>query len=411
MSPKQRKWFFQTAVLLALMAPLLAACYPGQTIGWQRSISIPSGTPLEQDLLLLGSEITLDQDVQGDVLAIGQKVNINGQVAGSLVALGDQVRLSGNVDGSVYTAAVGFTLEPGSTIGHSLYAAAISLSTGAGSKIGRDLLVVSAGANLAGQVGRNTQAVIGILPILDLLTRGLGPLLPGDIRTLLPKSSFLPGQTPWPAAQLGSLAGARLPEQIVLLQAAAPQAVDARTWALDQLRLLASLLIVGALLLWLFPTRFENATQKLKERPWASLGLGIVVLITGTFGTVVLAALFLAIGFTLAYFSLGGFAWLFWTISLGLLIALYAAFIVMVIYGTKCLLSYLAGKMILGRLFPQGAALPHPPPAVGPGDLRTAHRHSLPWLGNRPGSDTARIGRVLAGAENQKDQSRVIQAG
>jgi hypothetical protein len=88
---------------------------------------------------------------------------------------------------------------------------------------------------------------------------------------------------------------------------------------LGGLRRLASVLIVGALLLWLAPRFIENTSETVRRRPLASVGVGVLSLIGSVVLAIVVLIVILLLGILLGLLGLGG---LFATLILGVLLFL-----------------------------------------------------------------------------------------
>jgi hypothetical protein len=304
--------------------------------------------------------VSIDGRVIGDALVIGTSVEINGEVDGSLIAVGESVVINGEVGGNVYSLAVSpLALGPDASIGRTLYFIGGRLVTDPESEIGRDLVAVALGAQIGGSVERDVNAVIGLLQILDRLFRE-ADAVPGQ---LLSSAGPEQGTGQAIAQQDGdrlpsarrALVTRRLAPAVALQE---PEAVEIQTigdWALSRLGELASFLIVGGLAAWLLPVPFTGWAGRLRERPLASGGLGLVAYISGFFGAFVMALLVLAIGFLLRFLTLRALALTFWAIGFSGLGLAFSTFILFVLFMSKVIVSYLVGYQILKRIFPRAA--------------------------------------------------------
>jgi hypothetical protein len=116
------------------------------------------------------------------------------------------------------------------------------------------------------------------------------------------------------------------------------------------------LLLIGLLLVWLAPRLVRGAADTVHSKPLLSLGWGVLdFLIVGVLVFVVLAAtILLAIVFGLI--TLGGLIPAI--ISIGVLTdaVLVVAFLISVFYLAPVVVSFLGGRMLLGRFQPDRAA-------------------------------------------------------
>jgi cytoskeletal protein CcmA (bactofilin family) len=324
-----------------------------------RGDSVPAGTTVESDALLSGDEVSIDGRVIGDALVVGSSVEVNGEVDGSLIAIGQEVVINGQVGGNVYALAVSpLELGPEASIGRTVYFIGGRLVTDPESEIGRDLVAVALGAQIGGSVGRDVNAIVGLVQILDRLFRA-ADAVPGELL-----SSAEPGQSASPAIakseQGRPLSGRRSTLARRLSSASVYQEPDAQAptfsdWTVRRVSELVSFLIVGGLAAWLFPGPFTGWAGKLRERPLASGGLGMVAYISGFFGAFIIGLLILAAGLLLRLLTLKVLALTFWAIGFSGLGLAFSTFVLFVLFMSKVVVSYLIGYQILKRLFPRAA--------------------------------------------------------
>ena len=167
-------------ILSKFVIPLLVALVfvfsfsvPARAEGIITDGQVPAGQTVENDAIAFGDEVIIDGSVDGDLIAFGGKVEINGDVGGSLITFGRDITINGNVAGSVYSLGVNMNLGPSSAIDRSFYFGGIRLNTAEGSSIDRDMVVASLTAQLAGQPGRDLNAMIGLLQFIDIIREGV----------------------------------------------------------------------------------------------------------------------------------------------------------------------------------------------------------------------------------------------
>jgi len=51
----------------------------------EKIINLPEGEVINDEVLLVGNDITVDSDVVGNIFAFGQKIYINGNVDGDII--------------------------------------------------------------------------------------------------------------------------------------------------------------------------------------------------------------------------------------------------------------------------------------------------------------------------------------
>jgi hypothetical protein len=223
-------------------------------------------------------------------------------------------------------------------------------------------LLALGGGELSGSVGRDQHAYLGLLEILVLLF-GENDLL----RSILPPDFQLPSRgainlmtnivepvlykTP-AAYMLASGAGLTLaPVQFgVWLFQVDDSALG--TWLSGQWQTFAPMLLIGLLLVWLFPRFLQGSTQHLRSRPGNSFVSGVIVFFVCLGAALLGLALVFGLGLFFSTVRLTGLAWTTWMVGYGGLSVALAAFYVSVDYLSKVIVAYLVGMVLLGRTPP-----------------------------------------------------------
>ncbi len=116
-----------------------------------------------------------------------------------------------------------------------------------------------------------------------------------------------------------------------------------------------TLLVFGLLGIWLFSSFLKRSAEKIETKPLQSTGIGLLGLVISIalIGVVILVAfLILMLGIGLGALNFWDLAWAVWGVgftSLGLTFWLSLLF---VSYGTKVIVAFLVGSIILKRLAP-----------------------------------------------------------
>ena len=321
--------------------------------------TINSGETVQNDVLLNGTDIALNGTIAGDALVIGRTVTINGSVQGSMVVIAEDVVVNGDIDGSVYAVAVSLNTLSDSTVGRSLYFLGISLGTEKGAQISRDLTAVTLGARLAGSVGRDTKAVIGLIEIgqiiLDRVNNAAAgkPIAALAARTISANTNHdasprLLAASIGPAGNRGAINFSPQTQEDGDSKEA-PTANAALDWIVVRLRDLISLLLIGGLALWLIPTKVSEWADRVRTKPLAAGGWGFIAYIVGFIGVVVLSLLILVIGISFAAVTLWDLASIWWAVAFSALALGFSLFILAVAFGSKVIVAYVIGRLILER--------------------------------------------------------------
>ena len=309
-------FYFSRSVQGLLMGlALLMALAPTQTFAAEplqgNNVTVSRNQVINDDLYAFGGTVTIQGRVNGDVVALGGTVTVNGPVSGDLLIGGGTVNVSGRVGRSVR--ATGGTVTIDAPVGTDVAVAGGTVTLGSGARVGRDVLANAGATTVDGRVGRNVRVGGGTLRLDDGAVVGgnliytsnqqaaiaTGATVRGTIQRYEPQRMGV-----WPAAGLFGRTG----DSVV-------------GW----LRTLIGLFVLGLLFILLAPRFGRRTVGTLGGSPWASLGLGIALLIC-----VPIAAL---IVFVVGLF-VGGW-WL--------------ALILLALYGIALVLSVAVTGLFLGR--------------------------------------------------------------
>jgi cytoskeletal protein CcmA (bactofilin family) len=365
---------------------------------------VPAGTIVEADIFLTGNNVVIDGTVAGDVFALGNNIHINGTIEGSLVAVAQTIRINGTVKGTTYAASIAFDLGAGATLERNLYYGGLSFATRKGAVINRDLAAFSLGGTMIGQINGNVKAVIGPYEILKLIFDALKVdiQLPGMIydepaimeatpenlpsvqSTLQPTSASSTPNVQLPGYHLAAMqigtptATTQAPASTATLKPVIPtitsQIVASVTspsgispvaqtgfvidwplvgdWFLGRLRSLVVLVVFCLLGFWSMPGIITRASGKLREKPLASLGTGLVgtlISFNAILAAILVAAIFTAIGFWLVFATVWELGIFIWATCLSLVVLFIILVCIFVFYITKATVAYTLGTLILKR--------------------------------------------------------------
>lgn len=330
---------FITAISIVAVIFLFPASVHAGTI--LHASAIQAEQVIDNDVFLTGEKPVVEGTVNGDVFIVGTNVTISGTVNGSIFVVAQNIVLSGKVNGNLYAAAVELTQQGEGQISRSLYALTLSLITKTGSTIGRNLTTVAMSARLEGETERDTIAIIGPWELFKILRDVINQNIIG----------FVPGQ---PTLTRNNpehvLARTGIPHRALVRTTQGSNLPDFRDWLFTALKSLVKFLLVGGLMLWIFPSQFQGWAEKVRKEPLASAGYGILVLINGYLVPVLILFMIIGLLLGLIYLSLPSLAWMTFGMSLGLLMAGFSLFIAATVFLSKAIVAYLTGTLILSRI-------------------------------------------------------------
>lgn len=285
------RWISAIAVAL-----LIALALPAQVHALElRSgddVRIGPGETITGDLYIFGGQVNVEGRVTGDLVAAGGNVRVSGPVGGSVNAAGGDVSIIGPVAGSARLA--GGNVNIGSAIEGDVAVGTGNLVLESSARIGRDL-VFSAGqarldgailgsirgggesVTLNGPVGRDVYVEVNQLAV------GAGARLGGDLRYQSASEASIA-----PAAQI---AGQRVRTDPPLEERRQPGPLD---WLPGFLLGWLMPLVLGGILVLLWPLASVHLADELVRQPWMSLVIGMIVLVVVPF--MVLALLITVLG-------------------------------------------------------------------------------------------------------------------
>ncbi|HEX6387648.1 MAG TPA: hypothetical protein VF177_23510 [Anaerolineae bacterium] len=315
---------------------------------------------IDDDLFVSGGRVEVNGTVQGDLFATGAEVIVNGDVEGSLAMAGQTLVVNGSIGGSVYGGGYSLTIGPEADIGRNVYFGGFSLVTESGSNIGRSLYTGSYQTIHSGEVANNLEVGSAALQVNGVVG--------GDVRGEVadPEAAtrpfFMPGFPSDvtiidPGLQVSDQAEIGGNVNVTVAQvdeggAAGFFAFAVETTLRQRIGEFIALLIVGGILLRLWPGFMRRAGAETQERPLPSAGRGCLG--TLIFFVAVPGAFLVLIGLTLLgglitfgqlssnILGLGGTA-------LGFAVA---AFLFVLTLVTKAVVAFWGGRLILARLSP-----------------------------------------------------------
>jgi cytoskeletal protein CcmA (bactofilin family) len=326
------------------------------------------------NLIVSGADVTINGNVNGDLLMSGVAMTVNGQVNGNLAFIGQSLSLDGGVRGSLFCIGSSVTLEPSAIVGRNVFFNGFGLEMEPGSTVGRDVLASGYQALLAGRVERDVHAEVGALEIEGFVGRDVTATVskPGEG---LPRGLWWPGMPPMVDAGLrvaedayvgGTLTYVSPIKQADAIEATpgggvvyeAPDEPEVRVgfahragqWFLARVRDFVTLLVLGSLVVWKRQALLDRLTDQARSQPLPALGWGFAIMIGGHVAIVVLAVLVLVLGILMSVVTLGGLALTVFGVGFSGLALVFALFSLSVAYGSKLIVAYLVGKLILQRL-------------------------------------------------------------
>ncbi len=409
---KTLHWFLTLGLVLALVLGLTGTALAVEFRGGD-TVTIGKDEVIDDDLLVTGETVIVNGVINGDLLAAGRKVVINGQVNGSLMMAGQLLELNGQVGGTVYSTGAAITVGPQATVARNLLFGGYSYTAAPGSVINRDNLIGGYQAILKGEVKRNLLASLGALELNGAIGGDVNAYVgePGTLEPQFwaPMSGVELPPSISPGLRIGSdaqIAGKLMytsaieqtgaintkPEGGVVYSKPQPGNAGATTvatpatprnttldWLWARVREVVSLLVIGMLVLWLLPVRFNQVAEQTQMRPWLAGAWGLLVGIGGYGGALLAAILIILLVAGLSALTLAGLATNTFGLGFGLLGLAFTLFLMLGAYVSKLVVVYPLSQHLLARVAPQWNEYKLVPLLLGV--LAFVLLRSIPYLG------------------------------
>jgi len=264
-------------LIVALVAVSLTFCASAPVLAAdlrsEDTITVASGEVVDDDLYVAGNTIIIDGTVNGDLWAFGSTITVNGEIKGSIVAIGQTVNINGNVDHAVRLA--GETINVSGNVSGDLIVFASEANISSQAKVGGDMLFGAGNVRMDGLIGRNVKGGGGEVTI----SNGVGGDVELTVENLtLASTADVQGNLTYTSEneadiQSGAKVGGKTTHNVPEAKKPAPfSGIGGKVVGF----LMA--LVTGLIIILIVPRRSASIADSIRNRPWASLGWGAVIL-------------------------------------------------------------------------------------------------------------------------------------
>jgi cytoskeletal protein CcmA (bactofilin family) len=284
------------AIAVILSALLFALSLPQQAgaadVRRGRSVMIPAGDVVHNDLIVAGPAVRIDGTVEGDVIAFTRNLTVTGHVTGDVIGFAGETVIDGIVDGNVRVFSRSVILQ--GTVSKNVTAFANTVDLVSKANVGGGMIVFAGEADLDGKMQRDLLGMIGRAD-LDGVIGGQAWIRGGTLTVA--SNAEIRGPATFEGPQQPVVeSGAKLSSPIHT-EITQDMQRNRRSTARVVVRAIfgyGGALVVGILLLVIFPG-FFRATLRETGGIGLPIGVGALALITGVF-LLVLGVLLLIIG-------------------------------------------------------------------------------------------------------------------
>jgi cytoskeletal protein CcmA (bactofilin family) len=215
------------------------------------------------DAIVAGADLNLSGGIGGDAVAAGRRLTLRDTVGGDLYAAGGELRIEGSVNGNARVAGSRIELDPAAAIGGGMSVAGGEIEIDG--RVGRYLQVAGGDTHINGSIGGDVEVRGGKLEI--------GP------QAVIEGAVIFRGPAPPQVA-----AGAQVRGGVQHVQADGDGGDELRrglrtAFGVGALFWLVGWLVVGCLLIAVWPRGTLAVTQAARTRPGRSLLAGLLVLV------------------------------------------------------------------------------------------------------------------------------------
>ncbi|OGY21857.1 MAG: hypothetical protein A2126_02980 [Candidatus Woykebacteria bacterium GWB1_45_5] len=280
-----RKFIIGLASLsLLFLAPTVAARDKGNDNSQeQKIVTVPAGEVINKDYFATGDTVEISGTVNGDVYAFGGQVLVDGTVNGDLIAAGGLVNISGDISQDARVGGGQVTIS--GKIGRNLTVGGGNVDITSSATIAGGAVVGGGNVSLAAPVGKDAKIGAGNLTVSNTIAGDLDAGV--GVMRLTSKAQIGGNLNYWSDQNASIDKNAKVVGKITKnkpAEAAKPSAkkvfglftgFNLIVGAIS----LISTLILGLLIIALFPRYNRAVVYTLKRRPWASLGVGFLALV------------------------------------------------------------------------------------------------------------------------------------
>jgi cytoskeletal protein CcmA (bactofilin family) len=248
---------------------------------WRERVVLAAGQVVQGDYVAAAPRVVISGTVNGDVYAAGGRILVDGIVNGDLIVAGAKVILSGKVAQDARIAAAHAVVS--GTIGRNLTVGAPDIQlTDAGEALG-NMLAAGGDVELEGRIGRDVKVAAREVTVSSHVGGNLA-LAAGSF-SLTPDAVVEGKLRYWSDTEPVIDDGATVRGTVTHRPLFQGWQAEEFRYGLRGLHLLAaavsvvSTLILGLVLLGLYPAFTRRASSMIRERPWRSLGWGAVALL------------------------------------------------------------------------------------------------------------------------------------
>ena len=286
------KKYFAGLLFLFCVLPLAFSSAMTMT---EKNINLPQGEVINDEVLLVGNDITVNSDVVGNIFAFGQKIHINGNVDGDIIGAAQSIVINGNVNGNVRIASQ--SIEINGRIERSVSIVGQDIALSENSFVGRNALFAGEIINIAGNVVGSVNVIAETLNISGKVSDNVNfysnSASKDDNGLILTSTAVISGNINYNA--FGDIKGVSQVNVLGSIDKNLPEVekkVEMKGGILPEVIFLLLALLTCLMIVLVGGKKVKDVEKIMMESIWKSFGIGFAVLVC----TPVLAVLFFVTG-------------------------------------------------------------------------------------------------------------------
>jgi hypothetical protein len=333
------------ALLIALQLSSAALAYDLRS---GKAVSVQEGQTITEDLAAAGNDVYMDGRVAGDALLAGEQVTTSGTTEGTLYAAGSELKIEGTIGNDAYIAGQKISID--AAVGDNAVVFGSHVDIAGGTSVPGDLVVGGIGGseiNTRANVGKNLRAYGGVIRI--------GGTINGDViaeasnTIILLSNADIKGNLRYNSPKdIQREPGAKVAGRIER-KTTGTVGIQALIDLLRTVSLLG-LVVMGILLIGLFPQASGLVAENVRTSFWRSALIGILLLIATPIAlglvAMTLVGLPLALSLMALYLFMAYIAQIFAAMLLGRFVTRYFD-----PQGKRRFLAFIAGLLLLSAVF------------------------------------------------------------
>jgi cytoskeletal protein CcmA (bactofilin family) len=225
-------------------------------------------------------EMTIDGTVNGDIIALCQKIVINGTVEGDVIAFGQNIEINGEVKGNTRLAGPQITIN--GVVGHNVNVLGNDIKFTKNSAVKWDVLVAGVNGTFDGNIDGNLHGLISAASISGKVGRNINLTIDDSTSTnnsnlVITKEAVIAGNINYTATKDLTLESTSSVSGQINKEARQVNTHN-NNWLWMIFYKLSSLILVAIVLISLNKKSLENVANKISDKWWQSLLIGLAVL-------------------------------------------------------------------------------------------------------------------------------------